>query len=168
MADDAVPEFEDRRKQSLWERLDAIEVECRRGHRDLRKCVNELEAQADALGVSLTHLAARVEDVKNAPVESTKIRFSTGVMVSIVIVTISVVGSAYGLSSSVNGEISRLGTAMNRQAEDDKKDRESLAKLYDERNLRTLGAIDTLTRQQKLLEYEMQRLREDVTKRSTK
>ena len=53
-----------------------------------------------------------------------------------------------------------------RKAEDDKKDRESLAKLYDERNLRTLGAIDTLTRQQKLLEYEMQRLREDVTKKN--
>ena len=41
------PEFEDRRKQSIWERLDSIEAECRRGHRDLRKAVSELEAQAD-------------------------------------------------------------------------------------------------------------------------
>lgn len=163
MSDDAISEFEDRRKQSLWERLDAIEQENRRGHKDLRKTVQELESQVDSIDHDVKSLTAVVANAALAPVEATKIRFSTGVMVSIVAVTISIAGGAYGIISRIDA----LAADVMRQSTDDKKERASLALLYDERNTRTLGAIDALTRQQKLLEYELQRLREDVTKKGS-
>lgn len=161
MGEDSIIEFEDRRKQSLWERLDSIEQEARRGHRDIRKSVSELEAQADAFDQSLKVLTAHVEDVKDAPIESTKIRFSTAVMVSIVVLTASVVGGAWRVTTKID----TLGTDMARQSEIDKKERADLAKLYDERNVRYEKSLDSLVRQVELLKYEQQRLREDVTKK---
>jgi hypothetical protein len=83
-------------------------------------------------------------------------------MVSIVVLTASVVGGAW----RVTVKIDSLGTEMTRQSEDDKKDRASLAKLYDERNGRYEKSLDSLTRQVELLKYEQQRLREDVTKKN--
>jgi len=162
---DASPELvsDDRRKQTVWEVLDALGNECRRGHRDLRKTTNELEAQADALEKDLKQLATDVRELAAAPVEATKIRFSTGVMVAVVAATVSVVGAAYGIGNRVMGRIDTFESRMDRQSEDDKRDRASLAKLLDERNARSEKSIDSLARQVELLKYEQQRLREDVT-----
>ncbi len=161
---DEPADFIERRNQSFWERLDGIEAEARRGHRDIRKAVSELEAQADALDHDLKSLTAHVEDVKNAPVESTRVRFSTAVMVSIVVLTASVVGGAWRVTSKIDS----LGDQQARQADDDKKERASIAKLYDERNGRYEKSLDSLTRQVELLKYEQQRLREDVTGKGAK
>jgi hypothetical protein len=157
-------EFEDRRKHTMWERFEALEQECRRGHRDLRKSVNELEAQADSFDKDLKALTVHVEDVAAAPVESTKIRFSTGVMVSIVAVTISLVGAAYGISNRVLNRIDTFEARMDRQATDDKAERASAAKTAEERYLRSEKQFDAFGRQMELMKYEQQRLREDVTK----
>ena len=160
------PDFEERRKQSLWERFDALEQECRRGHRDLRKTTNELEAQADAFDHDLKTLTSHVADVAAAPVESTKIRFSTGVMVSIVAVTISVVGAAYGISNRVLSRIDTFEARMDRQADEDKAERAQTAKTSEERYMRSEMQFDAFGRQMELMKYEQQRLREDVTKKS--
>ena len=159
-------EFEERRKLNLWERFDALEQECRRGHRDLRKATNELEAQADALEHDLNALTAHVAEVAAAPVESTKIRFSTGVMVSIVAVTVSVVGAAYGISNRVLNRIDTFEARMDRQATEDKDERARAAKTSEERYMRSEKQFDTFGRQIELMKYEQQRLREDMTKKN--
>jgi len=165
---DASPEFEDRRKQTIWEVIDALGVECRRGHRDLRKTTNELEAQADAFEKDLKQLSIDVKELAAAPVEATKIRFSTGVIVAVIAATGSVVGAAYGISNRVMGRIDAFESRMDRQTEEDRRDRTNLAKLLDERNARSEKSIDALTRQMELLKYEQQRLREDVTGKGAK
>jgi hypothetical protein len=165
MADDAP---EDRRKRSLSEWMDAIEQECRRGHRDIRKSVNELEAQADAFDHDIKALSKHVDEVANAPVESTKIRFSTGVTVSIVAVTISLVGAAYGISNRVLNRIDAFESRMDRQSEQDKNERANLARTLDERYQRSEKQFDAFGRQMELMKYEQQRLREDVTGKGAK
>lgn len=166
---DASPELgmDERRKQTVWELLDALGNECRRGHRDLRKTTNELEAQADALEKDLKQVALDVKELSIAPIEATKIRFSTGVMVAVIAATISVVGAAYGIGNRVMGRIDAFESRMDHQSDEDKRDRANLAKLLDERNARAEKSIDSLVRQMELLKYEQQRLREDVTKRGT-
>ena len=160
MSDDA--EFTERRTQSLWERLDGIEAECRRGHRDLRKSVSELEAQADAFEHDLKSLNATVDRAASAPVEATRVRFSTGVLVVLVSLTVTLVGGGWKISTKID----TIATEMYRLSEDDKRERASLAKLYDERNGRYEKSLDSMARQVELLKYEQQRLREDVTKKN--
>jgi len=129
---------------------------------------NELEAQADAFEEKIKVLSAHIEEVASAPVESTKLRFSTGVMVSIVAVTISVVGAAYGISNRVLNRIDTFEARMDRQAADDKAERASAAKTAEERYQRAEKQFDTFGRQMELLKYEQQRLREDVTGKGVK
>lgn len=157
-------EFEERRKQSLWERFDALETECRRGHRALRQAINELEAQADAFDVAHKALSTDVGDLAKAPVEATKLRFSSAVIASVVFATFTVVGAGYGFSSMVTGRIDGLVSRMDQQTEKQRLERETTAKILDERYATSKSAIDGLTRQMELLKYEQQRLREDVTK----
>jgi len=159
-------EFEERRKKTIWQRLDEIDQECATGHKRLRTRIEQLETQADALDGVQNTILTRVEVLERTPPDVTKLRFSTGVVVSIVFVTVSMVGGAYGISNRVMNRIDALASEMTRQAEDDKKDRANLARLNDERNDRYGKSLDTLTRQVELLKYEQQRLREDVTKKN--
>lgn len=97
------------------------------------------------------------------PVEATKLRFSMGVIVSIVFVTVSTVGAGYAFSSMVSSRIDGIAIRMDQQTEKQRVERENTSKLLDERYQTSKGAIDGLTRQMELLKYEQQRLREDVT-----
>ena len=164
MADSPEGTFEERRQKSIWERFDDLDQEYHRGHRALRQTTNELEAQADAFDIALKALAADVKELAAAPVEATKIRFSPGVLATVIGITITLVGSVYGIGNRVLNRIDSFEAQMNRQAEDDRKERANVSKINDERNSRTEKSIDALTRQMELLKYEQQRLREDVTK----
>lgn len=154
-------DFEERRKQSIWERFDAFEQECRRGHKAIRDSFRKFEDENnDALGLmrdAHNALRGRVDLLERTNPDVTKLRFSTGVMVSIVVVTASVVGAGYGFSAMVTGRIDALSKRLDDQAA-------SAAKLTEERSAAAQRSIDALTRQMELLKYEQQRLREDVTK----
>jgi hypothetical protein len=107
--------FEERRKMNLWERFDALEQECRRGHRDLRKATNELEAQADALEREIKSLSVAMAALAVAPVEATKLRFSPQVLVVIFTATITVSASVIGAASTVRSDMRNINTRMDSQ-----------------------------------------------------
>jgi hypothetical protein len=159
-------EFEERRKMNLWERFDALEQECRRGHRELRKATNELEAQADSMEKDIATLSSRVNDVASAPVEATKLRFSPQVLAVIFTATISLVGGAYAVGNRVTSRIDTFEARIDRQADADKIERVNTAKLLEERYLRSEKQFEAFGRQMELMKYEQQRLREDVTKKN--
>jgi len=156
-------EFEERRKKTFWERLDDVGEVCNDRHRRQTTRIGQLEAQNDAQAADIAALKVRVSAIEQGPVEATKIRFSSGVLVSVVLVTASVVGAGYGFSAVVTSKIDTLSKRLDDQAA-------SAAKLTEERSAAAQRSIDALTRQMELLKYEQQRLREDVTgkQRSTK
>lgn len=160
-------DFHERRTLSIWERLDDLGRECQSGHKRLRTRLEELEKQADDVGEHHRSLVGRVDVLERTPPDAMKLRFSTGVVVSIIAVTVSVVGAAYGISNRVLNRIDTFEARMDRQAIDDKAERANAAKTSDERYGRAEKQFDTLARQVELLKYEQQRLREDVTKKGT-
>lgn len=112
----------------------------------------------------LTSLRSRIELLERTPPDVTKLHFSTPVVVSIVFVVVTVVGSAYGISNRVTGRLDAFTARMDKQVEDDKLERQNTAKLLEERYMRSEKQFENFGRQIELLKYEQQRLREDVTK----
>ncbi len=157
---EASPEFEDRRRHSLWERLDAIEQECRRGHKALRQGLNEVEAQADTFDHDLKALTATVAESRTATVDINRARFSPAVVVSIIIVTVSIVGSAYGVGTMVMGRIDALSLRMDRAVEAQKLERENTTKLQDERAAHLASDISAIKAQQTMQDLRLTNLRE--------
>jgi hypothetical protein len=89
-----------------------VEQECRRGHRDLRKSVGELEAQSDGFERDIKTLYAQVTALAAAPVEAAKLRFSTQALYIIVGVTITLVMAVIGSAGSVRSDMRNLNTRM--------------------------------------------------------
>lgn len=111
-------------------------------------------------------LRGRVELLERTPPDVAKLRFSTGVVASIVAVTLSIAGTGYGVGHLVMGRIDALSARMDESTAQQKQERDSTAKLLEERSQAAQRSIDALTRQMELLKYEQQRLREDVTKKT--
>ncbi len=135
-------------------------TEAEDGHERLRKDFRTYHDQTETtlllLRDGLNTVRGRVDLLERTPPDVTKLRFSTGVVVSIIVVTASVVGAGYGFSSLVASKIDTLSKRLDEQAA-------SAAKLTEERSAAAQRSIDALTRQMELLKYEQQRLREDVT-----
>jgi polyhydroxyalkanoate synthesis regulator phasin len=131
------------------------------GHERLRKDFRIYHDQTETTLILLRDgvntLRGRVELLERTPPDVAKLRFSTGVVASLVLLTASVVGAGYGFGSLVSGKIDVLSKRIDDQAA-------SAAKLTEERSAAAQRSIDALTRQMELLKYEQQRLREDVTK----
>ena len=124
---------------------------------DFRVYHDQTETSLVLLRDGLNTLRGRVDLIERTPQDVTKLRFSTGVVVSIVFLTASIVGSSYGFSAFVTGKIEALSKRMDEQAA-------AAAKLAEERDSARQRSIDAIARQVELLKYEQQRLREDVTK----
>lgn len=119
------------------------------GHTRLRHDFREFH---DRMDMALALQRGRIDLLDNQfktmpPPDVTKLRFSTGVVVSLLFFTASLVGAAYGFSAAVSGKI------------------DTLSKQIDQRDETYQKSIDGLTRNMELLKYEQQRLREDVTKK---
>lgn len=141
--------------------------ECDDGHARIRVDFRTYHDQTDTslvlLRDGLNTLRSRVELIERTPPDVTKLRFSTGVVVSIIAVTLSIAGTGYGVGHLVMGRIDALSARMDENTTQQKQERESTAKLLEERSQVSQRSIDALTRQMELLKYEQQRLREDVT-----
>lgn len=122
------------------------------GHTRLRTDFRELHDRMEmAMAIQRGRIDLLDNQFKNQPPpDVTKLRFSTGVVVSLLLFTASLVGAAYGFSALVSGKI------------------DALAKQIDSRDVTYQRSIDGLTRNMELLKYEQQRLREDVTKGQVK
>lgn len=145
--------------------VDSYRTEAEDAHARLRADFRTHHDQTDTslvlLRDGLNTLRSRVEIMERTPTDVMKLRFSTGIVVSIIAVTASVVGAGYGFSSLVSGKIDALSKRMDEQAA-------TTARVYDERSAAAQRSIDSLVRQVELLKYEQQRLREDVTKKGPK
>ncbi len=153
------PEFEERRTLSIWERLEEVGLEYRTGHKAHRTRIEQLEHNVDALADDVKALTVRLD----APVEATKLRFSPQVLIAICLMTVSLVGGAYGVSNRVMNRLDAFEERINRQADSDKTERANTAKLLEERYMRSEKQFEAFGRQMELMKYEQQRLREDVT-----
>jgi hypothetical protein len=159
-------DFQERRTLSIWDRLDDLGRECQSGHKRLRTRLEELEKQADERDEHQRELAGRIDIIERTPPDVTKLRFSTGVVVSIVVVTISIVGTGYGVGNMVMSRIGAFEARMDRQSDEDKTERANVEKRLEERYLRSEKQFEAFGRQMELMKYEQQRLREDVTKKN--
>jgi hypothetical protein len=157
-------EFEERRKKTFWDYLDDVSKECDAKHKRLGKRVDELEAQADSHVIDIENLSTRTKALEDGPVEATKLRFSTGSVITIITATFILIGAGYGLKNSVVGRIDAMSVRLDQQAEQDKRERESTAKLLEERYLRSERQFDAFDKKLELMKYEQQRLREDMTR----
>lgn len=92
--------------------MDAIEQECRRGHRDLRKTVSELEAQVDVFEHDLKALDKRVSDSAEAPIDSPRIRFSGQALYILGGLTITIVITVLGAAASMRSDMRNINTRM--------------------------------------------------------
>jgi hypothetical protein len=140
--------------------------QCDAGHRRLRDDLRDLHDRTElAFGASRARvelLSNKIDTVAQTPPDVMKLRFSSGVVVSIIFVTMSAVGASYGISSRVTNRIDAMAASISEQSERDKLERAAIARLSDERNGRYERAIDTLTRQIEALKFEQQRLREAI------
>lgn len=137
------PEFEERRRLSFWERMDAIEQECRRGHQTLRKDISELQAQTTALSKALEALTAAMTTMANAPMESSRLRFTPSALFTLFSAVVIVVGSAWVVRSDVR-DLTTQTTAT--------------AKLQDERTGNLKSAIERMEQQRLTDKAEAARL----------
>lgn len=124
---------------------------------DFRTYHDQTEMTLVLMRDGMNTLRGRVDLLERTPPDVAKLRFSTGIVVSIVVVTASIVGSGYGFSAFITGKIDALSKRMDEQAI-------AKDKISEERAAAAQRSIDALTRQMELLKYEQQRLREDVTK----
>jgi len=102
-------------------------------------------------------LRGRVDLIERTPQDVMKLRFSTGVVLSLVFFVASAVGSAYGFSSFIGGKVDTMSRRMDEQSA-------AQAKASEERAASAQRSLDALSRRVELQGYELQRLREDVTK----
>lgn len=141
--------------------VDSYRTEAEDAHARLRSDFRTHHDQTDTslvlLRDGLNTLRGRVDLLERTPPDVAKLRFSTGVVASIILATASVVGAGYGFGAMVTGRIDALSKRLDEQAA-------NASKLMEERAAVAQRSIDALTRQMELLKYEQQRLREDVTK----
>ena len=156
--------------EELAKLVDGYRTDADDAHARLRADFRILHEQTDMSLMLMrdgqTALRGRVDLIERTPPDVGKLRFSTSVVVSIVIVTVSLVGGGYGLSNRVLNRIDAFQARMDRQAAEDKTERASAAKTSEERYLRSERQFEAFGRQMELMKYEQQRLREDVTKKN--
>jgi len=124
---------------------------------DFRVYHEQTEMSLVLLRDGLNTVRARVDLIEKTPTDVMKLRFSTGVVVAIGMAIAGVVGSGYGFSALVSGKIDTLSKRIDDQSA-------AQSKVDQERSAAAQRSIDALTRRVELQGYELQRLREDVTK----
>lgn len=154
--------------EELAKLVNEYRAESDEGHTRLRtdlRALHDHTEMALATARSRTDLLEnRIGTVADTPPQAARLQFSTGVVVAIISVTVSLMVTVIGVSNRVTNRIDALSTRMDEQSDKQKTDRDNAAKLSDERYAASQKSIDALTRQQEVLKYELQRLREDVTK----
>ena len=83
------PEFEERRKQSIWELIADNDHKYDEGHKRLRNTIDELSEKLDILTADVRIQAAALKAFIEAPVEAAKLRFSTQALYTILGATIA-------------------------------------------------------------------------------
>ena len=139
-------------------------------HRRLRNDFREFEDRAytsftmlrDRIGTLETRVEGLSVSVVNPDV--VKLRFSTPVMVAVIVASFTVASTGIATAKMVLGRIDDLSGRLALQQQQQAQERASTSKLLDERYQNSQSAINALTRQMELLKYEQQRLREDMVK----
>jgi hypothetical protein len=111
-APETTGEFEERRKQSIWELISENDHKYDEGHKRLRKTIDELSEKLDILTADVRIQASAFKSFIDAPVEAAKIRFSTQALYIIVGVTITIVVSVIGSAASVRSDMRNINTRM--------------------------------------------------------
>lgn len=159
------PEFEERRKKTIWQRMDEVDGAAAAGHTRLRKSVDALETQFDALVSEQNVLAEKVKAVSEGPVDAAKLTLTSRAIVALVLGVVTIAGSVWASAASTNRNMERIETKVDAQAAATI----AAAKLQDVQ-MSTLrdAATDAKNtaadakRQYELLRYEFQSLKETV------
>lgn len=101
-------EFEERRQKTIWERMDEIDTASAAGHARLRKSIDALEAQFDAMAGEQKVLTERLHALTNAPVDAAKLMLTSRAIIAVVLAALAIAGSVWGSWASTNSNISRL------------------------------------------------------------
>lgn len=165
---DASPEFEERRKRTVWQRLDELEQESAKGHERLRKSLGLLEAQVDIMGTEQKVLSSQLAALSVAPVDATKLMLTSRSIVALVIGVTTIVGSVWASAASTSRNMQRIETKVDAQTnhalEAEKLQDVRMSTLRDAAADAKNTAADA-KRQYELLRYEFQSLKETVIKK---
>lgn len=164
-------EFEERRKKTVWQRLDEVDQVTASGHKRLRNEIEQIGAHLDALTAEQKVLSSQLAALSVAPVDATKLMLTSRSIIALVLGVVTIVGSVWASAASTSRNMERIETKVDAQAAATV----AAAKLQDVQ-MSTLRDASTdakntaadAKRQYELLRYEFQSLKETVIQGKSK
>lgn len=160
--EDAMPE---RRQGGLWQAIAQTDEKHDAAHKRLREDIRELQAQHENLIASLSNLrdkqmenGNRIDNIAKTPPNIENLIMSPKVLVSIVVFTITVIGSIWSSTSGLRSDVRDILTRMEAQ----KTAYDATSKLQEVQSNALKTAIDDMKRRQELQQYEIQGLKEAI------
>lgn len=141
---DPIVEFEERRKMGLIEMITDVDKKHNVAHGRLRQTTDLLENSVASLASDLKAISRDLKLLADAPVEASKLRFSTQALVVLSTVTATLVGTFYfatsGSAATLKSDLRDLVTIQKAKGELDV----AYAKLQDERYVGLAKAVERL------------------------
>ncbi len=128
------------------------------GHKRLRHDWRELEERIEKTEATLAQHENRLVAMATAPHDLSKLSLSPGMVASIVIGIMSIVGGQLASTWGLRSDIALLNQRMSNQSEVDK----GSQTMQIERAAALKGVVDDLKKKQDLLQLEVQSLRETI------
>ncbi len=129
-----------------------------KGHARLRDDWREMDDRLEKLEATIATHENRLTVLATAPHDFSKLTLSPGIVASIVMTVMTIVGGQLASTWGLRSDIALINQRMSSQSEVDR----GAKQLQDERAIALRGVVDETKKKQDLLQLEVQSLRETI------